>query len=204
MIKHILLTIAVTSLITLTVVLPYENGVDVLGAGKWLGIISKAPTETIQNNSQVLVMIKTPEGLSESNLPYREDEDDPIPLPDVSVFKAHDKSAGIKHIEITLAPNHQSEFKVIAKQGEVILFDWKSNSAGVYSDFHGHLPDADNIWVRYKEEDEITHDAGSLIIPFDGEHGWYWLNFNDHEVTLSLNIYGYFDDIVDYGVSEML
>ena len=36
--------------------------------------------------------------------------------------------------------------------------------------------------------------------PFTGEHGWYWLNYNDFPVTITLTVTGYFDDVVDYGL----
>jgi hypothetical protein len=29
---------------------------------------------------------------------------------------------------------------------------------------------------------------------------WYWLNYNDFPVVITLTITGYFDDIVDYGI----
>ena len=35
---------------------------------------------------------------------------------------------------------------------------------------------------------------------FAGEHGWYWLNYNDFPVTITLTVTGFFDDIKDYGI----
>ena len=40
----------------------------------------------------------------------------------------------------------------------------------------------------------------ALVAPFAREHGWYWLNYNDFPVTVSLTVTGYYDDTVDYGV----
>jgi hypothetical protein len=36
------------------------------------------------------------------------------------------------------------------------------------------------------------------VAPFSGEHGWYWVNLNDHPVTITLTVTGYFDDMIDY------
>ena len=69
------------------------------------------------------------------------------------------------------------------------------------TDFHGHDPEAgDEYWVRYKEQNEGAGNSGSLVAPFTGEHGWYWLNYNDFPVVITLTVAGYFDDIIDYGV----
>ena len=43
-------------------------------------------------------------------------------------------------------------------------------------------------------------DSGSLVAPFSGEHGWYWLNVSSTPVTITLALTGYFDDIKDYGI----
>ena len=56
-------------------------------------------------------------------------------------------------------------------------------------------------FVRYIEHQEgTTSDSGSLVSPFDGEHGWYWLNLSDAPVTVTLTVSGYFEDIIDYGI----
>jgi len=41
---------------------------------------------------------------------------------------------------------------------------------------------------------------GSLVAPFGGEHGWYWVNFNEFPVVVSLSVTGYYEDIIDYGI----
>jgi hypothetical protein len=60
--------------------------------------------------------------------------------------------------------------------------------------------DSNDYWVRYKEQQEGSGNNGSLTAPFTGEHGWYWLNYNDFPVAISLTVTGFYDDIVDYGI----
>ena len=65
----------------------------------------------------------------------------------------------------------------------------------------GHDPAAgDDFFVRYEEQQAGTKGNGSLVAPFEGEHGWYWLNINEVPVTITLTVTGFFDDIVDYGI----
>ena len=74
-------------------------------------------------------------------------------------------------------------------------------SGDVYVDFHGHDPaKGKNFWVRYEEagqEQGITGRSGSLVAPFDGQHGWYFLNTSQGPVTIELTVTGYFDRLVD-------
>ena len=56
------------------------------------------------------------------------------------------------------------------------------------------------FWVRYEEHQEGSGNDGSLVAPFAGEHGWYWLNYNEFPVVVTLTINGYFDEIIDYGI----
>ena len=50
------------------------------------------------------------------------------------------------------------------------------------------------------EDQETAGGSGSLVAPFAGEHGWYWLNVSNNPVTVTLNLTGYFDDTKDYGI----
>jgi hypothetical protein len=71
----------------------------------------------------------------------------------------------------------------------------------VYVDYHGHDPSlGDKFWVRYSEQDGVERASGSLVAPFSGEHGWYWLNVSDKPVTIKLTVSGYYDKMVDYGI----
>jgi hypothetical protein len=41
---------------------------------------------------------------------------------------------------------------------------------------------------------------GSLVAPFSGEHGWYWVNVSDQPVTITLFLKGYYSEIKNYGL----
>ena len=86
-------------------------------------------------------------------------------------------------------------------KGKVILYDWSVEGGKVYVDFHGHDPSkGDAYWVRYEEADGITQRSGSLVAPFAGEHGWYWLNVSDTPVKIRLTVTGYQEKLVNYGL----
>jgi hypothetical protein len=105
-------------------------------------------------------------------------------------------------VEINLGPGQETEVKAKMREAKVILYTWTSVGGPAYSDLHGHDPAAGSeFFVRYREDQNgATEVTGSLVAPFDGEHGWYWVNINDVPITITLTVTGFFDDIIDYGI----
>jgi hypothetical protein len=101
---------------------------------------------------------------------------------------------------IVIEPDAETEVKLKMQEGKVALFSWRVDRGTLYVDMHGH--DASfgpDFYLRYKEEDEGICGNGLLTAPFSGEHGWYWLNYNEFPVTITLTVTGYFDEVIDYG-----
>lgn len=92
----------------------------------------------------------------------------------------------------------QLEYKVGLRRGDTMLYDWRVDGASVpddfYSEFHGHtLAQAGKMTVaEYRKESSVT-DRGSLAAPFDGIHGWYFLNTSEKPVTVRLRVTGFFE-----------
>lgn len=189
----IALTSAVLALIVL--VLPAEYGIDPTGAGRILGLTEMhAPVRTIK----IANVIGGNESYREVALPQF---GQPVPLPNPAVHQDERRAFASRTLQITIPPEKETEVKAVLKTGKVMLYAWHVNRGDIYSDFHGHDPKAgDDYWVRYKEQQQGNAGNGSLVAPFTGEHGWYWLNYNDFPVTVTLTVSGYYDDIVDYGV----
>lgn len=205
MLKHIVVTLVVAVVLLITVILPAEYSIDPTGIGGKLGLTelsNPAPQATEQSSHKRLVFIDTASGLEELPVNLQQNSDEPIPLPNPTVFQDHTAAPETRHFTITLQPNEQTEIKMLLKAGQVALFQWTSNIDELYVDFHGHIPDADAYWVRYKEEESNGSGQGSLVAPFDGEHGWYWLNISESVVTITLDLQGYFYGIKDYGISS--
>lgn len=183
-------------LILLIIVLPAEYGIDHTGIGKALGLTNMAaPKKTITVTDNV----GGNEKLREVPIP---DAGQPVPLPNPAVFQDEALPPVTRTLQVVLPPEKETEVKVKMQSGKAIAFSWKVDGDNkVYVDYHGHDPALSNdFWVRYKEEQESAGGNGTLTAPFAGEHGWFWLNFNDHPVTVTLTVTGYFDDLIDYGI----
>jgi hypothetical protein len=122
----------------------------------------------------------------------------PIPLPNAAVFQAARQPARSDTLTITLPAGGKTEVMAVMAVNKVIVYTWKVDKGEVYVDFHGHSPDWANkkAFVRYLEaKDEIAADSGSLVAPFAGEHGWYWVNKQDRPVTITLTVTGFHEAI---------
>lgn len=176
-------------------VLPAEYGIDPLGIGRALGLTEMAePTRTVE----ITDVVGGNERVVEAEIP---DFGEPVPLPNPSVHQAESQPASTQTMQVMIPAEQETEIKLLMKEAKAAVYSWEVDRGTVYSDFHGHTPDAGpNFFVRYIEHQETDGGNGSLAAPFDGEHGWYWLNYNDHPVTVTLTVTGYFDDVIDYGI----
>jgi hypothetical protein len=187
--------VAVASLVLVAIVLPAEYGIDPTGFGKLTGL---AQMRTGGKSFEIQDVIGGNEAYREVEVP---DFGEPVPLPNPAVHQDERAAATSRMVQVTLPPEAETEIKTALAAGKVILYAWQTDRGQIYSDFHGHDPEAgDEYWVRYKEQQEAAGNQGSLVAPFTGEHGWYWLNYNDFPVTVTLTVSGYFEDIIDYGV----
>lgn len=189
------IAVAGAAAVLVAVILPAEYNIDPTGIGDALGLTAlNAPARTIQIAN-----------VTGGNEKYREvaipDPGKPIPLPNPAVFQGKSAPARSESVTITLQPGQETEIKTVLKTAQVILFSWQVDGGQVYVDFHGHEPAADNdAWVRYEELQSGTQGNGSLVAPFEGEHGWFWLNISDTPVTIKLTVSGYYEKLVDYGI----
>lgn len=193
--RSVALALAGALIILVLIVLPAEYNVDPTGVGGVLGL-------TALNKQTRTLQIQDVIGGNES---YREvevpDPRDPIPLPNPSVFQDKAMPPRSESKSIRLQPGEATEIKTVLDAGQVVLYDWQASGGEVYTDFHGHEPDAgDDAWVRYEEQQSGERGNGSLVAPFAGEHGWYWLNISEHPVDIVVNVSGYYADLIDYGV----
>ena len=176
-------------------VLPAEYGIDPTGLGARMGLTALyEPVRTLQ--------IKNVIGGNEM---YREvkipDPGSPIPLPNPAVVQLKVVDAQTRTVTVRLGLYQQTEIKVALDAAQVIIYKWHADGE-VYTDFHGHEPGGGREFVRYEEQQSGHDGRGSLVAPFSGEHGWFWLNISDKPVTINLTVSGYYRDIIDYGINQ--
>jgi hypothetical protein len=202
-----LVACVVAGIVLVTAVLPAEYGVDPTGIGGALGLTAlNEPVRTIE----IADVVGGNEAVREAKIP---DFGEPVPLPNPAVHQAEDHAPRSQQFVVTIPPEGETEIKTVLRAGKMILYTWSVDRGTIYSDMHGHNPEfGSDFFVRYLEhcgdEDDFENgickegsgQSGSLVAPFDGEHGWYWLNFNEFPVTVTLDVTGFYDDTIDYGI----
>jgi hypothetical protein len=196
LLKSTAISIVAAIVILVLVVLPAEYGIDPTGIGGAAGLtqLNDGPTVTIE----ITDVIGGNELIREVEIPGF---GEPTPLPNPSVFQDQEEPPQSVTMEITIPAEAETEVKMVMKEGKVAVYSWAVDQGDIYVDFHGH--DASfgpDFFVRYKEQQEGAGGNGSLTAPFSGEHGWYWLNYNEFDVVVTLTITGYYDDFIDYGI----
>jgi hypothetical protein len=179
-----------------TTILPAEYGIDPTGIGAALGL-----TELSAQAGRTLEITDVIGGNETVRTVEIPDFGEPVPLPNPGIHQREDVPPKARTMSVTIPSGQETEIKTVLREGKAILYSWSVDRGDIYSDFHGHDPEVSaDFWVRYQEDQEGAGGNGSLVAPFGGEHGWYWLNYNEFPVTVTLNVTGYYDDIVDYGI----
>jgi hypothetical protein len=196
LIRSVVIAIVAAAVVLALIVLPAEYGIDPTGIGGKLGLtaLSGSGTRTIQI-----------EDVTGGNEKYRDvavpDIGKPTPLPNPAVHQDEAAPPQTRTLTITLQQDQETEMKLRMQKAKAVVYSWSVDRGQIYVDFHGHDPSLGNdVWVRYKEENAAKGDSGSLVAPFTGEHGWFWQNYNEFPVVITLAVTGYFDDVVDYGI----
>ncbi|MFT5134268.1 MAG: hypothetical protein ACI9SC_002743 [Gammaproteobacteria bacterium] len=201
--KQLILSLIVAMIVgvglTIFVILPAEKGEDPTGFGakSGLGELSSTKEEVpeIETTSDVLPLETLYAAINPETTPPKINEfGQSLPAVDGVNIRVHDATYKSESIEILIDIDGQVEYKAIMDGGEVLLYAWEADGE-LYYDFHAHQEKGDpNFWTRYSEG-EATKDQGSIVAPYQGEHGWYWLNIADKPIKIKLTVAGYYDEI---------
>jgi hypothetical protein len=71
-------------------------------------------------------------------------------------------------------------------------FEWIATGGMLSYDTHG---DNGDQFVSYERGSGAPGDEGVLEAAFDGNHGWYWSNPTDEDVTVTLRTNGAYHEM---------
>jgi hypothetical protein len=193
LVKAAIWTFVGAVIVAVLFVLPAEYGVDPTGIGERIGLTSLAGVSAPEIGSAPRVVQGT-----FPDAPEEFDFYDPEVLGD-PFSRSHDRPFRSDKIEIPIDEFEQVEVKAEMKQGDAFVYSWKLvEGESVYTDFHAdpHQVDRypDQYWIRYLES-ETNGESGSLVAPFDGNHGWYWLNIEENPIRIELEVHGYYESV---------
>ena len=175
LIRATVLAAIVAAILLVVAVLPAEYGLDPTGLGGRLGLLRPQASAPIVAAAPPSDTEATPLGqtVTRQSEPYRTDD-----------------------MTVTLGWREGAEIKAYMKRGQRFVFTWQAKGGAVDVDMHGERFNApDGEFTSYWKEDQISSGHGTFEAPFDGTHGWFWQNFAQEPVTVTVKVTGYFDKI---------
>ena len=173
----------VGAFIVFCVVLPAEYRKDPTGFGRLTGLLEltkpRVTTPAASDNPADQVLAQAPQ--EAGGMPTN--------------ATANKSYEGVWHsdtVKIPIKPDGELEYKLKMKTGETVVYSWKVDRGMVYYDLHGQ-PEDPKKSQRYKEVQEATSANGAMVAPFDGIHGWYFLNLTAQPLVVTLNVAGYYE-----------
>ncbi|SLN74623.1 transmembrane anchor protein [Roseisalinus antarcticus] len=166
------------------VYLPAEYGTDPTGVGSILGL-----TQMGVIKQQLYAEAAADEAL------HGGDESSSLMNDIFGLFvsTAHAQEAWQDEITFTLAPSESTEIKATMEEGATLSYTWVATGGRVNFDLHAHSGSDEVTYERGRGE---TSGEGSITAPFAGDHGWFWRNRDDIELTVTLQLSGAYSEIV--------
>lgn len=169
-------------------VLPAEYGIDPTGIGEVLGLteMGEIKRELAEEAEQDLLLHgdDTSSSLMEPLV---------APLLGLLITTAHAQELWRDEIVFTLAPGAYTEIKLVMEAGDSAEYQWVAEGGRINYDLHAH---GDGRSVDYERGRGETDGAGSFEAPFAGDHGWFWRNRDDTDVTITLQLRGEYSEVV--------
>ena len=190
--------------IMVAVVLPAEFGVDPTGAGRLIGLTEMGEIKTQlseeaeadrnkadRNRATLKRELRSDAGQSFIGRVFAE-----LFIGSAAAHGGQDSyDANAHEMSITLAPGEGMELKLDMHEGDRIDYSWSAGGAALNFDLHG---ENESQSVSYKKSRGADSDQGSFTAAFDGEHGWWWRNRTDADVTVTLRTEGVYGEVYEY------
>ena len=170
----------VGALLTVCVIMPAEYRKDPTGFGKLTGLIALA-TPTVAKPAPASAPLDAAALTGDTTVPAL--------TKNAWFYPTEYRTDTVK---TTLGPDGEIEYKVAMKAGEAMVYSWSVDQGTIYYDFHGEPTNDPKHAQRYREEQETTKSNGAFVAPFDGIHGWFWLNLTGKPQVVTLKMSGFY------------
>lgn len=198
--------LAVLSAMVLLVVavLPAEYGLDPTGMGKRLGLLqlsqaappAAVPPAAAPVTSNASAAVGDAAVGSDAHASIRARAIEVFGpqagqsfAPDAVAFVAGASPSRTDTLTLNVPAGRGVEAKASLGAGQSFVFDWKATGE-LAVDMHGERPDAHDAYTSYAIDGARRDASGRFTAPFDGQHGWYFENRGDRDVTVELRVTG--------------
>lgn len=217
LLRSTVIAVVAAFILLITIILPAEYGIDPTGLGRLLGLAqmgeikiqlskeaeadrrmareSAATLDGTENTrgqpmarsvafEETAPKIETP---AVEQAPVETTVAEPlVPVSDDASPKSRSDTRS-DEISITLSPGQGIEVKLAMQAGAKARYEWSANGGVLNYDTHG---DGGGQSISYEKGRGVAGDKGVLEAAFDGNHGWFWRNRTNEDVTMTLRTSG--------------
>lgn len=199
--------IALAAVVLVAFVLPAEYGIDPTGIGGRLGLqvlASAQATGTVPDAGNPKP--RAPESTTAASAPdaanaelerisHETFGEEPGQSFDAKAVARSADPQLRDAMTVTIEPRKGMEVKAPMQVGEAMVFHWTA-TGDVSVDMHGERHDAGkDEYTSYWVEPAQREATGTLTAPFDGIHGWFWVNRGTEPVTVKVEVVGLQDKL---------
>lgn len=159
------------AVLLVTIVLPSEYALDPTGIGRALGL-----TEMGEIKLQLAAEAAADAAMAADSGAMQQPAD-----------AAQTPGGKSDELSFVLTPGQGVEVKLVMKAGAAATYSWTAAGGPVNFDTHGEGNDQS---ISYDKGRGVAGDEGVLEAAFDGNHGWFWRNRSEQDVTVTLRTSG--------------
>lgn len=185
LLKSTIIAAISAAVILVCVVLPAEYNIDPTGVGRAIGL-----AEMGEIKSQLAEEAEADRKAAEEQSSLLDE------ILGAFVGKAHAQEAEQwrDEITITLEPGESAEWKMVMTKGQQAFYRMTVTGGAVNFDMHGH---GNGQNATYEKARGSTGSEGPLTAEFDGDHGWFWRNRDNADITIKLQLRGDYLELKD-------
>jgi hypothetical protein len=95
-------------------------------------------------------------------------------------------------VTFTLTPMEGAEYKLVMQAGAVATYEFVVDGGVINFDAHG---EGEGQSLTYQEGRGVANDAGQMIPPVSGTHGWFFRNRGTEDVVVTLRTSGDYQEL---------
>jgi hypothetical protein len=206
LIRSTIIAAIVATVLLVTVVMPAEYALDPTGAGRLLGLTEmgeikeQLAEEAAADDAAQMAAVQSSadrDAPQVSEPVMAEAIEEPVSAPETEVTASEPKPEAVEpqwqdEVHVVLTPGEGTEFKLTMEEGAAARFSWVSEGGPINYDTHG---DGSGQSISYEKGRGVPEDEGKLVAAFTGNHGWFFRNRNDNDITLVLRTRGEYGEL---------
>ncbi|ESZ28710.1 MULTISPECIES: hypothetical protein [unclassified Mesorhizobium] len=194
LLRSTVIAILAAAAILVTIVLPAEYAIDPTGVGRALELTEMGEIKTQLAEEAEQDRLRELQNGTPIAVPARDQQSSLLErvFAELVMGSASAQELRTDEMSVTLKPGEGAEIKLVMAKGAQAQYSWTANGAAVNFDTHG---DGGGENISYEKGRGAAEDEGVLEAAFDGNHGWFWRNRTDADVTVTLKTNGAYTDI---------